>query len=317
MPDVNNSSSNSDSVNSENPYYIGSSDNPSSVLISHPFNGTGFNSWKRSMIISLSTKNKLGFVDKTILEPESSSPDYAKWSRANSMVIGWILNSLSTSIADSALFLPTAHEIWSELHQRFEQPDGASIYQIQQQLYSTSQGSDDFATYFTKLTKIWDDLRLIQNFPSCSCAVATQIKKFLDEQRLVQLLMGLNDSYMMIRGQLLMMKPLPSVSTAYSMILHEERQRGIHSSSTFAPDAIAMNASKDPVSAQMKKTMVCTHFKKSGHTKNQCYRIIGFPATLKFTKSKKEDVKSTAHNVTDASSSSLSTEQYEHLVQLL
>lgn len=114
-----------------------------------------------------------------------------------------------------------------------------------------------------------------------------------------------------------MMKLLSSVSTAYSMILQEERQRGINSISFFTSDTIAMHVLIDCISGSSKKAIVCTHCKKSGHNKAQCYRLIGFHATFKFTKSKKEYVKSTAQNVTTVSSPSISIEKYEQLLQLL
>lgn len=57
--------------------------------------------------------------------------------------------------------------------------------------------------------------------------------------------MGLNDSYNILRGQILMMKPLPTISTVYSMVIQEEWQRGIWSSSNFHPDVITMYASSD------------------------------------------------------------------------
>lgn len=110
------------------------------------------------------------------------------------MVISWILNSLHKNIVDSVLFLQSAQEIWSELQNRYEQSDGTLLFQIQQQLYSMSQGSDDFATYFTKLSTIGDELRIVQGIPPCSCASVTALQKFLEDQRLIQLLMGLNDS---------------------------------------------------------------------------------------------------------------------------
>ncbi|XP_023759855.1 uncharacterized protein LOC111908259 [Lactuca sativa] len=223
------------------------------------------------------------------------------------MVISWILNSLSKNIADSVLFLTTAREIWLQLNQRFEQPDGALIYQIQQQLYSNSQGSDDFTTYFTKLTRIWEELRLVQAFPPCSCAAASKINNFFEEQRLIQLLIGLDDSYKVVRGQILMTKPLPTVSTAYSLILQEERQRGINTSTPINTDIIAMNASVEN-SAMSKKSLVCNHCKKPGHTKSQCYRLHGFPANFKFTKSKREEPKSTVQNAFVDSNSNISQE---------
>lgn len=70
------------------------------------------------------------------------------------MVISWLLNSLSKDIAESVLFLQTAKEIWSELIQRYEQSNGALIYQIKKQLFSISQGSDDFSSYFTKINRV-------------------------------------------------------------------------------------------------------------------------------------------------------------------
>jgi hypothetical protein len=43
----------------------------------------------------------------------------------------------------------------------------------------------------------------------------------------MQFLMGLNESYSAIRGQILLMNPLPDVSKAYSSIVQEEKQRTI------------------------------------------------------------------------------------------
>ena len=40
----------------------------------------------------------------------------------------------------------------------------------------------------------------------------------------MQFLMGLNESYNAIRGQILLMNPLPDVAKAYSSIIQEEKQ---------------------------------------------------------------------------------------------
>ncbi|XP_023732371.1 uncharacterized protein LOC111880197 [Lactuca sativa] len=266
-------------------FFIGSSDNPNFVLVSNVFTGVGFNSTKRSMVISLPAKNKLGFVDGTIAPPLSTSSTYSNWFRANSMVISWLLNSVTKTIADSLLFLPTAKEIWQELHQRFEQFASALTYQMQQQSYSLSQGADDFSSYFTKFTKLWDEIRMIQSVPNCTCGPSIAINKFFEEQRLIQLLMGLDESY---------------------KIIHEERQRGINHPSTLSNDAIAMQISSD----SSRKLLTCNHCKKSGHTKAQCYRLNGFPSNCKFTENKKDDVKPTVQNVISNDSPPISQEQY-------
>ncbi|KAM7519479.1 hypothetical protein LguiB_018441 [Lonicera macranthoides] len=39
--------------------------------------------------------------------------------------------------------------------------------------------------------------------------------------------MGLNESYFAIRGQILLMQPLPTVRKVYSMLFQEEKQREV------------------------------------------------------------------------------------------
>lgn len=56
-------------------YYIHPSDANTTQLVSVKFNGNSFNNWKRSMMLILSAKNKLGFVNGTIVPPETTSPE--------------------------------------------------------------------------------------------------------------------------------------------------------------------------------------------------------------------------------------------------
>ncbi|XP_042753624.1 uncharacterized protein LOC128128114 [Lactuca sativa] len=329
----NSQSSSSSIIEVSNPLFLASSDNPSTILVSKVFDGTGFASWKRSMTLALSAKNKIGFVDGTIQKPDENSNQFETWNRVNSMVISWLLNSLSKDIAESVLFLQTACDIWNEINQRYQQANGALVYQIQKKLFSTTQGSEDFSSYFTKMKKIWDELNMIQEVPACTCGSTAKIKKYIEEQRLIQLLMGLNESYKSTRGQILMMNPLPSIATVHSLLIHEERQRDINSIPNIIADSMAMNVNHQTSNSNNsfnKKNLQCTHCKKSGHVKATCYRINGFPSDFKFTKSKRQD--STVQNVIDNSTpgggsssvdkasienSTISTQQYQQLMQLM
>ena len=72
---------------------------------------------------------------------------------------------------------------------------------------------------------MWDELALYNDASSG----AQQ-----DQQRLMQFLMGLNESYSAIRGQILLMNPLPSVRQAYSSVCQEEKQRLLSATHTTA-----------------------------------------------------------------------------------
>ena len=50
----------------------------------------------------------------------------------------------------------------------------------------------------------------------------------------MQFLMGLNESYSAIRGQILLMNPLPAVRHAYSSVCQEEKQRLLSATYTAA-----------------------------------------------------------------------------------
>ena len=54
--------------------------------------------------------------------------------------------------------------------------------------------------------------------------------------------MGLNDDYNAIKGNILMMCPLPSISQVYSMLIQEEKQREIRCASHFLGDSISLAA---------------------------------------------------------------------------
>lgn len=71
------------------------------------------------------------------------------------------MNVLAVDIADSVLYCDSVNDIWTNLDERFDQANGARLYQLQKDICSISQGSSDIATYFTKLKKNWDELSIV------------------------------------------------------------------------------------------------------------------------------------------------------------
>ena len=109
----------------------------------------------------------------------------------------------------------------------------------------------------------------------------------------MQLLMSLNGSYAAMRGQNLMIEPLPTVSRFFNLLIQEERQRSIghppplpsNSSST---DAHTFHYNTNPSSPMVvaiatnfgkpkKDKPLCTHYGLTGHTVDKCYKLHGYP----------------------------------------
>ena len=97
--------------NSGNPYFLHSEDHPSLALVSHLLTRSNYSTWSHAMWMALNAKNKLGFIDRSIPQPSTDEPTTSVWSICNSMVISWLLNTISKDIADSLLYLDIVHVV--------------------------------------------------------------------------------------------------------------------------------------------------------------------------------------------------------------
>jgi hypothetical protein len=105
------SSSSSLTENFSNPFFLNNGDNPGAMLVSQPLTGSNYNTWSRSMIVSLITKNKMAFIEGSLpkLSPEDEAMCHA-WTRCNNMIIAWFLDSVSKEIASSVIYITNCAE---------------------------------------------------------------------------------------------------------------------------------------------------------------------------------------------------------------
>ncbi|KAF8365066.1 hypothetical protein HHK36_032927 [Tetracentron sinense] len=211
-----------------NPFYLPHSDNPGTILVSHPLNGDNYPTWSRAMHTALTAKNKFGFVDGSFLKPKDSSSSLASWERCNSMVLSWLCNAMMKDISDSVSYANTAHEVWTDLCDRFSQSNAPRIFQLKNLIATHLQEQQSVASFFTKLKQYWDELGSLMPIASCSCGASKSLVAHQQKETLMQFFMGLNASYGPIRSQILLLDPLPSVAKAYSLVLQEQRQRELN-----------------------------------------------------------------------------------------
>ncbi|KAL2243457.1 UNVERIFIED_CONTAM: hypothetical protein Sindi_0463700 [Sesamum indicum] len=148
-----------------------------------------------------------------------------QWDKADSMVISWILNSISRDIVESFMYTNTSRELWIELENRYGQSNGPMECKIKKELGALSQGSLTVFAYFSKLKKLWDELASIMYTPKCTCGAAKENTDIKNHDQTIQFLMGLNDFYDHVRNQILLMEPIPIVSKVYAMVLRIEKQK--------------------------------------------------------------------------------------------
>jgi len=142
---------------------------------------------------------------------------------------------------------------------------------------SLQQGTNDINTYYTKLKSIWEELASYKQTFSCTCEGLQQIHTHQESEYVMSFLMGLNDSFSQIWGQ----------SNVFSLILQEEAQREIvvtHSptnalnSIAFSVNSASKNQYDNNKGKYIKKERPkCAHCDMLGHTKDKCYKLMGYP----------------------------------------
>lgn len=135
------------------------------------------------------------------------------------MVLSWLLNTVEPDLAEEVIYADTTREIWKDFEDWFSQGNAPRIYQIQKTITFHTQGSMPVSNYYTKLKGYSDELISYRGTPSCFCDGMKEYNKFKEHDQIMQFLIGLNDSYNAVRGQILLMKELPSVREVYSPII--------------------------------------------------------------------------------------------------
>ncbi|XP_019246415.1 PREDICTED: uncharacterized protein LOC109226067 [Nicotiana attenuata] len=173
----------------------------------------------------------------------------AQWEKCDAIVLSWIGSTVSNELMPSIVFAPTARKVWSDLKEKFDRCSLTRIYHLWSEIASLKQGTDSVTTYYTKMSDLWSELDVLVPLPSCDCEESRPSVEHLRNQRLLTFLMGLNESYNNVRSNVLLKRTFVIVNEAYAIVTQEESQRTL-----------------------------------GGNLKENCYKIVGYPADFKSKK---------------------------------
>lgn len=273
------------------PLFLNTIDNSGVLLSSIQLTGAdNYSVWSRALKIAIIGRNKLGFIDGS-RKKEAYGPNLVNlWERCNAIVLSWIMNCVSKELLGGIVYSTNVASVWKDLAERYDKVDGSRIFQLHKEIATVSQGTSSISTYFSRLRELWVEYDSLTPVPSCECVNSREFVKFVHNQKLLQFLMGLNDSYDQARGHILMMIPLPSLNKTYSILIERESQRTMSqvSSSANCSELNAMFTSGNNTNAMVPRSRpynnssyypnaFCDYCKRTGHTQAVCYQLHGFP----------------------------------------
>ena len=272
------------------PFYLNPNENLAQSIVNISLDGGNYQVWSRSVKFALQTKHKIGFIDGSIHPPDFSDDGYAIWDACNTMVLCWIMNSLHPEIRRSVMNHENAQILWNELKSRFGQANALRLANLQDEIHACKQGQMTVTQYYTTIKGLWEEYGQFSPIVACTClpgnpnicpaVLAFQTKQ--DTDYLIRFLRGLNNEYDVVKTQLLMMRPLPSITSAYdSALQHEEKLRGggaiskeaVHPSAF----AVSMDNSADPLKHAMAvntdRKLFCKYCRKDNHIIEDCLKL--------------------------------------------
>ncbi|OIT34547.1 hypothetical protein A4A49_64047, partial [Nicotiana attenuata] len=225
------------------PLYLQPGDSPGLILIQLKLTGpNNYALWSRAMKLSLRGKGKLGFVDETCVKSMYKGELAEQWEKCN------------------AIF-----------EERFDRSNLTRIFHLWTEIATLRQGTESLTSYYSKMKDCWDELDVLAPLPSCDCEESLPYVVHLKSQRLLQFLMGLNQSYSNLRSNLLARRPVVSVNEAYATVSQEESQRLLG----------VVDANKEPLTMLAGRTYQGPKPKRAGEN---CYKIVGYPQDFKSKK---------------------------------
>ncbi|XP_016192190.1 uncharacterized protein LOC107633071 [Arachis ipaensis] len=178
-------------------YYL----HPSEILEIALTTTLNYHTWSTSVWICLKSKDKIRFIDGTLLKPAPTDDSYDAWDRCNT----------------------------KDLKHQFYEGDLFRIAELEEDLFSTKQGELSIISYCTKLKRIWEEIDEFRPIPTYACLSNCSdgldiMRQYRLQSYMIRFLRGLNDQYASMRSHIMLLKPLPDVNTIFSLLLQQERQ---------------------------------------------------------------------------------------------
>ncbi|XP_071714743.1 uncharacterized protein [Rutidosis leptorrhynchoides] len=252
------------------------------------------------MLLALGTKNKIGFINGTCVKSTTDQVLAAQWERCNTVVLSWILGTLTGELYSGQIFNSLALNVWNDLKETYDKKDGSVIFNLHHKINSLKHNDSPISEYYHNLNSLWKQYdSMVSSSPctcgadACTCAASVYVESNNKMMKLMQFLMGLNDVYMPIRSNILLRDPLQDVKVAYAIISRKESHRinslkdscsKPYNSAFVAQGPIkknANNASNFNNNRGPNPNLKCKKCNKIGHTIERCFELVGYPPNFK------------------------------------
>ena len=88
-------------------------------------------------------KDKLGYINGDLPQPEPNDPSFRRWRTENSVVKGWLIGSMNPSLVSNFIRFPTAKQVWDSIAVTyFDGTDTSQVYDLKRRVNRMKQSGE-------------------------------------------------------------------------------------------------------------------------------------------------------------------------------
>ncbi|XP_022032681.1 uncharacterized protein LOC110933783 [Helianthus annuus] len=224
--------------------------------------------------------------------PEKNSETFEQWEQDDLVVFSWLIQNIEPALASNLTEFPTAKSLWDALVVTY------SSGRDKLQTFNLHVKANDIKQNDTSLEEFWITLQGIWGEIDRKCPEDIQTySKIRSEQKLFQFLNALDRKYDPIKRELLRLDPLPSAEAAYAAVRKEAAHQNILGATLSETQGIGAGLvatekeglgliskgrrfdgkKNGPPVKEDKSHLKCDHCGMTKHTKEHCFRLVGYP----------------------------------------
>ena len=262
--------------------------------------------WSQVVEMYVSGKDKLGFINGDSPPPPQTDPTFRRWRTDNAIVKGWLINSMDPSLIGNFIRFPTAKMVWDAIATTFfDGSDTSQVYDLRRRVAKLKQSGGPLEKYYNDLQGLWREIDFRRPNPMECPTDIQHYNDLVQEERVYVFLDGLDDRLDKIRGDVLQLHPFPTVEQAYAHVRRESIRQAVMITGesttpaavlatkglrlgppTATPSSMAHRQRTRVISGE-KMGIKCTYCGNQKHTRENCFKLNGYPDWWNDLQSKK------------------------------
>lgn len=135
------------------------------TITNQKLHGNNFLPWSRAVELFIVGRGKKEYLSEKTPIPAETDEKFHTWEAENSMIMSWLLSSMTPEVSNTFMLYPTAAAIWKATKEMYAKTDNISeLYELEAQLKDIKQGDQTVSKFFSNLSQVWQQIDSLETY---------------------------------------------------------------------------------------------------------------------------------------------------------